>query len=259
MGTVARVIASAIVVFVMELQVYDARASDIRALMTQAMQSVMQELGPMFEKASGHKLSVTYGISGAMAKRVRDGEPADILVSTRSAVDGLIAERKVAPGFDTVLARSSIGVAVRRGSPKPDISTTDALRRSLRAARAISYTDPAGGGPSGVHFSRVLDRLGIAGEMTGKTVFPPAGGGLTARFLVSGEAEIAVQQMVELMSVDGIEVVGPLPSELQLVTTYVAAIPAGADQPDAAQALLRFLRSPDALTTMKAKGLEPGP
>jgi len=226
--------------------------------MTQALQSVMEELGPKFEKASGYKLTITFGVSGALAKRIQDGETADLLVSTRNAVDGLIAAGKVAPGFDTTLARSMVGVAVRRGAQKPDISTTDAFKRTLLGAKAISYADPAGGGPSGAHFAKVLERLEIAQEMKAKTVFPPVGGGLAARFLVSGEAEIAVQQIAELISASGAELVGPLPSDLQLLTIYVAAIPITARGPEAADELVRFLQSPEALATMKAKGLESG-
>jgi molybdate transport system substrate-binding protein len=137
----------------------------------------------------------------------------------------------------------------------PDISSPEALRRMLLAARSISYSNPAVGGTSGVHFAGVLTRLGIAGEMQSKTRFPPPSG-FSANLLVSGEVDLAIQQMPELASVAGTELVGPWPGDLQLMTTYVAGVPTAASQPDDAKALVRFLQSPPALAVMKAKGLE---
>ena len=173
----------------------------------------------------------------------------------QGAIDSLIKAGKLQPGSDVGLARSSVGVAVRKGAAKPDISTPEALKRALIAARAISYTNPAFGGASGVHFSKVIERLGIADEMKAKTKFPPEGG-LTGRLLVTGEAEIAVQQIGELISVEGVDVLGPLPGDLQSVTTYAAAIPSAAHQPESARALVKYLQSPEAAAVMKAKGLD---
>jgi molybdate transport system substrate-binding protein len=150
-----------------------AAAAEIKVLSTIAMQSVFEELTPQFEKASGHKLSITFGLSPVMAKRIQDGETADLVVSTRGGIDGLIKSGKVVPGSDSTLARSSIGIAVRKGTPRPDISTPEGLKSALLSAKAISYGNPAAGGPGGVHFAQVLERLGIADEMKGKTKFPP--------------------------------------------------------------------------------------
>src|SRR2546426_671186 len=172
----------------------------IKGLATIGLQSVMEDLAPRFEKASGHKVSITFGLGVAMVKRVQEGEAADLLLAPRSGIDALIKAGKVAPGSDTSLARSSVGIAVRKGAPKPDISTPDALKRALTAAKSISYSNPAFGGASGVHFAKVLERLGIAEEMKAKTKFPPEGG-FTARLLAAGEAEMAVQQIGELISV----------------------------------------------------------
>ena len=233
-----------------------ASAAEIKALATIALQSAMEDLAPRFEKASGHKVTITFGLGVAMVKRVQDGEAADLLLTPRSGIDGLIKAGKVEPGSDISLARSSVGVAVRKGAPKPDISTPEALRRALIAAKSISYSNPAFGGASGVHFAKVLERLGIAEEMKAKTKFPPEGG-FAARLLSAGEAELAVQQIGELISVPGVELLGPLPGDLQSVTTFAAAIPSAAHQPDAARALIKYLQSPEAMAVMRAKGLDP--
>jgi len=233
-----------------------ASAAELHGLSTIAVQSAMEELIPHFEKASGHKVHVAFGLGVAMAKRVQDGESADFVVGPRVAIDGLTKAGKLAPGSEATLARSSVGVAVRKGAPKPDISTPDALKRTLLAARAISYSNPAYGGASGVHFAKVLERLGIADEMKPKTRFPPEGG-FTARLLAAGEVDLAVQQTGELISVPGVELVGSLPGELQSVTTFAVAIPTAARQADAAKALIKYLQSAEAAAVMKAKGLDP--
>ena len=231
-------------------------AAEMNGLSTIAVQSAMEELVPQFEKASGHKVRVAFGLGIAMAKRVQDGEAADFVVAPRSAIDGLMKAGKLASGSDATLARSSVAVAVRKGAPKPDISTPEALKRTLLAAKAISYSNPTYGGASGVHFAKVLERLGIAEEMKAKTKFPPEGG-FTGRLLAGGEVDLAIQQSGELLSVPGIELVGSLPGELQSVTTFAIAIPTAARQADAARALVRYLQSAEAAAVMKAKGLDP--
>jgi len=233
-----------------------ASAAEIKALATIALQSVMEDLAPRFEKASGHKVSIAFGLGVPLAKRVQEGEAADLLLGPRGSIDGLIKAGRLEPGSDINLARSSVGVAVRKGAPKSDISTPEALKRALIAAKSISYSNPAFGGASGVHFGKVIERLGIAEEMMAKTKFPPEGG-FTARLLATGEAELAVQQIGELISVPDVELLGPLPRELQSVTTFAAAIPSAAHQPDAARALIKYLQSPEATAVMKAKGLDP--
>jgi molybdate transport system substrate-binding protein len=233
-----------------------ASAVEINGLSTIAMQSAMEELVPQFERASGHKVSVAFGLGVAMGKRIQEGETADFVLAPRGAIDGLVKSGRLAPGSDTSLARSSVGVAVRNGAPRPDISTPDALKRTLLAARAISYSNPAYGGASGVHFAKVLERLGISEQITPKTRFPPEGG-FTARLLAAGEVDLAIQQTGELLSVPGVELLGPLPGDLQSITTFAIAIPATARQANAAKALIKYLQSPEALGVLKAKGLEP--
>jgi molybdate transport system substrate-binding protein len=233
-----------------------ADAAEIKVLATIALQSVMEDVTPRFEKTTGHKVTSTFGLGVVMVQRVREGEVADLVLAPRSAIDGLIKAAKLEPGSDVSLARSSIGVAVRKGAPKPDISTPEALRRALIAAKSISYSNPAFGSTSAVHFAKVLGRLGIAEEINAKTKFPPEGG-FAARLLATGEAEMAVQQIGELISVPGVELLGPLPGELQLVTIFAAAIPSAAHQAESARALIKYLQSPEAMAVMKTKGLDP--
>ena len=176
-----------------------AEAAEIKVLSAIGMQAVMEDLGPKFERATGHKLAITLPLLGGVVKRVQGGETADVVVIPRQGIDGLVKDGKAAADNVTVLARSGIGVAVRKGAPKPDISSPDALKRTLLAAKSIAYVDPASGGASGIHFAKVLERLGIAKEMKSKTVFPnpktPAEVGV---LVANGEAEIGVQQIQEL-------------------------------------------------------------
>src|SRR5213076_57732 len=180
------------------------------------MQSVLEDLGPKFERATGHKLAISFATAGAAIKRAQGGEAVDVVIATRQGIDGLVKNGKAAADNVTTLASAGISVAIRRGAPRPDISSPDALKRTLLAAKSISYVNPASGGASGIHFAKVLDRLGIANEMKSKTVFPspqtPAAVGVV---VASGEAEIGVHIIQEVISVAGIDVVGPLPGDLQ--------------------------------------------
>jgi molybdate transport system substrate-binding protein len=205
----------------------------MKALITIGVQSVIEALEPKLEQASGHALEITFGLGPVLAERVRTGEAADFLILPRAAVDSLIMTGKVAPGSYTVLASNVVAVGVRKGASKPDISTPDALRRALLAARAISYGNPAYGGPASIHFAKVLKRLGIAEEVKAKTKFPSPGG-FVGNLLVKGEVDIGVQQLSELLSVSGTDVIGPLPGDLHNVTVYAAVIPIGSTAPDGA-------------------------
>jgi len=231
-------------------------AAELKVLTTPALSQAWEELGPKFE-AAGHKLTIVYAPSGAIAKRVADGESADLLVSTPAGIDSLIKTGKVLVGTNTPIARSEMGVAVLKGAPKPDISTPEAFRRALLAARAVAYTDPASGGASGAHMAKVLGQLGIASEVNAKAKL--GRGTPVANFLVSGEADIAIQQMPELLHVKGAEIIGPLPGDLQNVTTFAAGIPSGSAQAETAKALIRFLQTPESGAVMKKFGLDQVP
>ena len=149
-----------------------AEAAELKVLSALGMQAVMEDLGPKFERTAGHKLVITFAPLGGVVKRVQDGETGDVVMIPQSGIESLAKDGKVVVGTETVLARSGLGVAVRKGAPKPDISSPEALKRTLLAAKSISYGDPALGGASALHFAKVLDRLGIADEMKSKTVFP---------------------------------------------------------------------------------------
>src|SRR6266498_398534 len=235
-----------------------AEAAELKVLSAIGMQAVMEDLATKFERASRHQLAITFATLGAAVKRVQDGETADVVIIPRQGIDTLLKDGKAPAGNVTVLARSGIVVAVRKGAPKPDISSPDALKRTLLAAKSIAYVDPASGGASGIHFAKVLDRLGIANEMQSKTVFPnpknPAEVGLV---VANGEAEIGVHIIQELMPVAGIEIVGPLPGDLQDTIVFSAAIMTGAKDAAAAKALVDFLRTPESAKVIKAKGMEP--
>jgi molybdate transport system substrate-binding protein len=234
----------------------EARADEIRGLVTIGMQRVFEEVRPAFERASARTLNVQFASSPDIAKLVEEGEAADFIIISRTAADGLIKSGIVPASNHFVLGGSSIAVAVPAGRSKPDVSTAERLRSVLLAAKAIAYTDPASGGPSGIQFAKVLERLGIAEQVRPKTKFPPAGG-LVGEILARGEADVGIQQSTELSSFRGVDVVGLLPSEFQIVTEYAAIIPANAVNPEGAKSLVRFMRSAEGAAAMKAKGLDP--
>jgi len=211
----------------------------------------MEDLGPKFERATGHKLAVTFAPLGATVKRVQGGETADVVILPQQGIDGFVKDSKVIAGSVRVLARSGMAVAVRKGAPKPDISSPEALKRTLLAARSITY----GRGAGSEHFEKVLERLGIANEVKSKTVRGEPGD--TGVRVANGEAEIGVTLLQVLMPVAGIEIAGPLPGDLQDTLVFAAAIMAGARDAAASKALVDFLRTPDAAAVIKAEGMEP--
>lgn len=234
-----------------------AEAAEIKVLSHRGIRPIMEDLGPKFERATGHKLTITFGPAGGVAKLVQGGETADVVITTPREIDGFVKDGKASADKVTVIALSGIGVAMRKGAPKSDISTPEALKRTLLAARSITYSDPALGGAAAIHFAKVLDRLGIANEMRAKTVFSKSGSD-TGVLVANGEAEIGVQVSQFLISVPGIEIVGPLPGDLQDTVVFSAAIMAGAKSAEASKALVDFLRTPEAAAVIKAKGMESG-
>lgn len=229
------------------------QAAEINALVTPAIRAAFESLTPKFEHASGHKLNITFLASNFIPKRVQEGGAVDFVVSSRAGADELLRGGKLVAGTDVNVGKSGVFLAVRAGAPKPDISSPDALKRTLLAARAVSYSS----GASGMHFAQVLQRLGIAEEMKPKTRHP-APASPTGELVVSGEADIAVQQYPELKAVKGIEIVGPLPGDLQRYTLFTAGIVANSGNAEAAKAFLEFLRSEEAVSVIRESGLEPG-
>lgn len=231
-------------------------AADLKVFSTIGVQGAVEELVPQFEKASGHKLAITWATAPMLVKRIQGGETADVMILNLAGIDTMSKEGRIAPGSAVTLASSAVAIAVKAGAPKPDISTAEALKKTLLNARSISYTDPAAGGASGVYFAKLLERMGIANEVNARTKYPPPGG-YSANFLPTGEVELAVQQKPELMHVAGTEIVGPLPGDLNMVTVFAAGTWADSKNGEAANALVKFLHSPEAAAVFKAKGLDP--
>jgi molybdate transport system substrate-binding protein len=252
-GCIGRI--AAIAVFLL-VQMAVADAADIKVFSTIGVQAALEELAPKFEKATGHKLAVTWATAAILVKRVQAGESADLMILTKQSLDALTTDGKASTGANAVFASSGMAVVVKKGAAKPDISTPDAFKRALTDAKAIAYSDPAAGGASGVYFAKLLERMGIAEQMKAKTKHPPPSGN-AANLVVSGEAELAIQQEPEVIAVAGVELVGPLPKELNNITVYAAGVGAGSAQAVAAQALIEFLHTPDAKAVFKARGLNP--
>ena len=220
------------------------------------VRSAAEGLFRQFETTSGHKLAVTWGTAPMLAKRIESGERADVLILSRASIDTLGKQGKIAPGSEVTLAGSGVAIAVKAGMPKPDISTPEALKQTLLKAKSIAYSEPSAGGASGVYFAKLLERMGIAEVMKPKTKYPPPGG-FSAELLMTGEAELAVQQKPELLHVAGCEIVGLLPGDLNLVTEFAAAVMAGSNNAEIGKALIAMLQSPAAKAAFRAKGLDP--
>ena len=230
--------------------------ADLTIYSSIGVRSAAEELFRQFEGQSGHRVAVTWGTAPMLAKRIESGERPDVAILSRAGIDALKNLGKIAPGSDVTLAGSGVAIAVKAGAAKPDISTPEALKRTLLACKAIAYSEPAAGGASGVYFAKLLQRMGIADAMKPKTKFPPAGG-FSGELLLSGAAELAVQQKPELMHVKGTEIVGFLPGDLNMVTYFAAGILTGSKNAEAAKALIAMLRSTEAKAAFRAKGLDP--
>ncbi len=233
-----------------------ATAAEIKLLAALGMKDVVDDLGPKFEAASGHKLTIKLGTLGQIVKMVQGGETADVVIIPRPGIDAIVKDGKAAAANVAEIARSGVVVFFRKGAPKPDVSTPDALKRSLLAAKSITYGDPAEGGASAVHFVKVLDRLGITNEMKPKTVLAKSGSDAGV-VVASGRAELGVNLWQVVLPVAGIENAGPLPGDLQSTAVFASAIMAGAKDAAAAKALVDFLRTPAAAAVIKVKGMEP--
>ncbi len=229
----------------------------LKIFSTIAVQSALEALAPQFEAESGFRLRITWNTAPVLVKRLQAGETADVLLLNRAGIDAMIREGRIRSGSEVTLASSATAIAIKAGAARPDISTPEALKQTLLAARAISYTDPAAGGASGIYFAKLLDRLGIADEINAKTKFPPPAG-LSGDFLLTGEADLAIQQKPELLQVPGIEILGVLPGDLHMVTVFVAGVEVSSPHAAPAKALIDFLRSPPATEIFRAKGLDPG-
>lgn len=232
-----------------------ALAAELKVLSGSGVLPAMDELIPQFEKSSGHKVTFAYGAVGEMAERVQRGEAADVLIASALQIDALTRQGKVAAGSRTDLAKTGIGVFVRKGAPKPDIGTTEAFKRSMLAAKNIGWNDPAAGAPVSLYLIELFERIGIAAAMAPKTTAFKA---RSERFdaVARGDTEIGFNQVSEILAAKGVDLVGPLPADIQHVTLFSAGIVASSRQQDPAKALLDFLASPASRAVMAAKGLD---
>ncbi|KYG99902.1 substrate-binding domain-containing protein [Bradyrhizobium sp. DOA1] len=224
----------------------------VRMLSTLGLMGAMRSLSLAFEARSGIRVEADFAPTLALLKRLRDGEAADLVILTREGLDEMLGEGRVVADGAADLARSYVGIAVRAGQAPPDIASEAALRKTLLAARSVAYSRL---GASGVYFAQLIVRMGIAAEVNAKATIVEQG--FTAERLVSDEADLAVQQISELKQVGGIEVVGPIPHDLQTPAVFSAGRMANAKHPEAAERLLRYLASPDVVPVLRQSGLEP--
>ena len=227
--------------------------TDIKVISGGAFKQVLNALAEQYEKTSGSKLDLTYRTVGQHLKLIESGEETfDVAVLTPEAIDGLIKNGKVVAGSRADLAKTGVGVVVKAGAPLPDISSVEAFRRTLLAAKSVAYIDPAAGGSSGIYVGKLLERLGIAAAVNAKAKL--IHGGAVADHIAAGEAEIGVHQISEILAVKGAVLVGPLPADIQNFTVYAAGI--GTAAKHGAGALVKFLAGPHAGPIIKAKGME---
>lgn len=232
-----------------------AAADEIRVLTAGAFKPVLQQMQPGFEARTGHKLLIDNDTAGALVRRIRQGEDFDLVVLPPAQLETLGKEGLVSDGSITPLAKVLIGVAVAQGAPKPDISTTAALRQALLAARKVAYIDPAAGGSSGIYLAQMFQWIGVSEQIAAKAVLVP--GGLVAQRVVDGQADLALHQISEILAVPGAVLVGPLPAELQRATVYAGAVSPHSSHSNAALSLLIALASEDTQALLKARGMLP--
>lgn len=241
-----------------------AQAAEVKVIAGVAMSAVWEELGPQFERATGHKPVIWYGNRGPIKRRVEAGEAFDLLVTGSLGLDEYTKQGKIAADTRTGIARVGMGVGVRAGAPKPDISSVDAFKRALLNAKSVTFNPESA---VGIHLVGVFERLGIAEQMQAKNEWldrtrktrQPSGqsAGRVLQAVADGEAELGFMFTNELLSVRGVALVGPFPPELQRYNVFTAGVATAAEQPEAAKALIKFLTSPAAIAVIKAKGMEP--
>ena len=230
------------------------RAAEVKLMSTVALSATLDEVKPRFESATGHTVTNVYGVIAELKKRIQDGETADVMLLSRAALDDLQSQGKVAAGSIVNVASSSVSVAARAGASRPDISTSDALKRTVLASKSIVYADPAKGGASGVHFAKVLERLGIADQVKAKTILVP--GAQAAEVVSKGEAELGVAMASEIVPIAGAQLVGPLPADLGMSLVFSAGMGPASKDPAAATALIQFITGPAVAAVLKAKGMD---
>ena len=228
------------------------QSSELRVFTTRSIATVLEKIGADFERRTGGKLSVTTDVAVRLVRRINDGEQFDFLVAAPAQIDELIKAGKIIPQTRTDLAHSGIGVAVRAGAPKLDVSSVDAFKRALLAARSVAYLKE---GQSGVYVAGLLERLGIAEAIQSKVTLPETD--IVSELVSRGEIELGIVVITQILTTDGVALAGPLPSEIQSYITFTAGISAESKSIDAAKELLKVLKSPAAIDVMRSQGMVP--
>ena len=231
-----------------------AGAADIKVLASNGVRATLEELAPSFERETGHKLAITYGLAAVLKRQIEAGEAFDLAILTSGGIEDLAKQGKVDGASRTPIARSGVGIAVRAGAPKPDIGSAEALKRALLSAKSITWAKE---GASGTYFASVVQKLGIAEQLAPKLNLA-ASGAQVGEKIVAGEAELGALLVNEIMALKGVDVVGPLPPELQSYTVFHSGVSAASKNAAAAKALVQFLTTPAARALFKSKGQEPG-
>jgi len=231
------------------VQFSSAKAAEVKILTSRAVATVLEKIGPEFERTSGHKLNVVSGFGPVFLPQINAGEPFDIFVSTPATVDALFKSGVLAPDSRTNLVRSGIGVEVRTGVPKPDISSVDAFKRALLSAKSVAYLAVGG-------VVELVERLGLTESIKSKVTIPTTD--IVSELVAKGEIELGVVVITQILTTPGVELVGPLPPEIQYYTAFVGGISAKSTASGAARDLLKFLTGPVAVPVIKSQGMEPG-
>jgi molybdate transport system substrate-binding protein len=231
-----------------------ASAADLKVLTTGAFKQVVMALVPEFEKATGHKVIVDNGTVGQLTQRVDGGEGFDVLVLSPKGLDDFTKQGKIVPGSAVKVAKVGVGVMVKEGAPKPDVSSVEAFKQALLRAKSVGYIDPASGGSSGIYVAGLLDKLGIGAEIKPKAVLQQ--GGHVSDLVVAGKAEIGIHQISEIAGQKGVTLVGPLPAEIQNYTVYAVGVGTAAKDPEAAKAFIKTLTGSSAAAVLKSRGME---
>jgi molybdate transport system substrate-binding protein len=228
------------------------QAAELTVLTSQGVVSAVRDLAPAFEKASGHKVIVSFEAGPSLMNKINANAPADLVTHYPSAIDDFIKQGKVLAGTRTDFARGGIGVAVKAGAPKPDIGTPEAFKRAMLAAKSVAYSRA---GASGIYTAKLMERLGIADEMKPKTKL--VDGVPVAEIVAKGESEIGLQQINVILPVAGVDYVGPLPGDLQDYVEFAAGVLTVSKEPEAAKALARFMSSAEAVPLIRKSGMDP--
>ena len=230
-----------------------ASAAEVRILTTRSVMTILDKIGPEFERTAGHTLNYSSDVAINLVRRIEAGEAFDLLVASPSQMDSLISKGIIVAKSRTNLVRSGIGVQVKAGAPKPDISSMEAFKRALLDAKSIGYLKE---GQSGVYLHQVFERIGIADAIRTKAVRPDKD--IVSELVAKGEIELGLVVITQIVTTPGVDLVGPIPNEIQSYITFTAGIGAKATAPEAARQLLEFLKGPAALPVIKAQGMEPG-